>query len=93
MSRWPGRRRPPSVPREPPAWYRAFIFEDWTRDGDDEVRYPAGRLVPLVEVARHRWWAAKRRWAAETGFDAVEWLQEMRRARLGPNPVRRRGRR
>ena len=49
-----------------------------------------------VEVARRRWWDAKRRWAAENGLDVVTWLRQQSEARLrqvrpeGPGCRRRR---
>jgi hypothetical protein len=49
-----------------------------------------------VEVARRRWWDAKRRWAAENGLDVVTWLRQQSEARLwqvraeGPGRRRRR---
>jgi hypothetical protein len=80
-SRWPARRRPPG-PVEPPAWFRCFVFEDWTEPGDEDVRFPAGALMGAEEVARRRWIDACRRWAKENGFDVASWLYERRRARL-----------
>jgi hypothetical protein len=57
-------------------------------------RYAAGEKVDQVEVARRRWWEAKRRWAAENGLDVVTWLRhqsEANRWQLRPEgPGRRR---
>jgi hypothetical protein len=78
--RWPG-RRPPPAPKEPPAWFRAFVAEDWGRPGDDEVRYPAGARMPPDQVAYRRWLEARRQWAKENGFSVADWLEERHRAR------------
>lgn len=89
------RRRPP-VPVEPPGWWRCFTPEDWAAPGDDTRRYAAGEQMDQVEVARRRWWDAKRRWAAENGLDVVTWLRQQSEARLwqvrpeGPGRRRRR---
>jgi hypothetical protein len=69
------RRRRPPVQVEPPSWWRCFTPEDWAEPRDDLRRYAAGEQVHQVEVARRRWWDAKRRWAAENGLDVVTWLR------------------
>jgi hypothetical protein len=88
VTRWPGRRVPPP-PVEPPAWWRHFEPADWAEPGDGEVRYPAGALMGAEVVARRRWTAERRRWAAANSFDVVRWLGEQHRARLGRRPARR----
>jgi hypothetical protein len=75
------RRRRPPVRVEPPAWWRCFVLEDWERPGDDEHRYAAGGRILPVEVAKRRWYEARRRWAVEHDFDVVTYLQERHAAR------------
>jgi hypothetical protein len=80
--RWPGRLRQ-ATPVEPPSWFRCFTLDDWTRPGDDEVRYEAGGLMGAEEVARRRHLDACRQWAKDCpGFSVVDWLRERREARL-----------
>jgi hypothetical protein len=76
------RRRRPLVPVEPPGWWRCFSPEDWGQPGDDTQRYAAGEMMDQLEVARRRWWDAKRRWATENDFDVVTWLRQQNEATL-----------
>jgi hypothetical protein len=62
------RRRHPQVRVEPPAWWRCFDVEAWRQPGDDEVRYAAGALIGADEVAKRRWYGARRAWAIEHDF-------------------------
>lgn len=80
--RWPG-RKPAPAPVEPPAWFRVFVVEDWLREGDGEVRHPAGALMGAEDVARRRWWDARREWATAEGFSITDWIKAGREARLG----------
>jgi hypothetical protein len=66
---------------EPPAWFRAFVVDDWARPGDDAARYPGGAPMPVEEVAQRRWMEARRKWADENGLSLVDWLRECRAAR------------
>ena len=80
--RWPGQLRE-TTRVEPPAWFRCYVFEDWTRPGDDEVRYQGGGLMGVEEVARRRHLDACREWARNCpGFSLVDWLRERREVRL-----------
>jgi hypothetical protein len=39
-------------------------------------------MMGQLEVARRRWWNAKRRWATENDFDVVTWLRQQNEAKL-----------
>jgi hypothetical protein len=67
---------------EPPGWWRCFSPEDWAEPRDDTQRYAAGEMMDQLEVARRRWWDAKRRWATENDFDVVTWLRQQNEAKL-----------